>query len=87
MSSRKRRYKSKNQIDEDMNFKGQFNLHIILNWGFVILGGLLLIAAIPRKTAGIIDLGVFTLNVGTQLDLIRLIIGVILIYLGWRNLK
>ena len=73
-------------------FDGRYNfeskLKIIISYLFLIMAFLLLVSALPRKEAIVIDfLGIIKLNVGTQLDFIRLLIGLVLGYIGYKGVK
>ena len=62
-------------------------VQIVIGYMLLAFGFLLLISALPRQTSGIIDLKFFTINIGTQLDIIRLIIGIVLGYVGYKGVK
>ena len=51
---------------------------------FMIAGGLILFSAIPQKTPSTLNLGFISLNLGTQLDVVRLLLGTGLAVLGYK---
>ena len=49
---------------------------------FFICGAIILLSALPQQTPSIWDLKFIKINIGTSLDLIRIILGGITIYIG-----
>lgn len=50
----------------------------------LILGIMILISALPQSNPSIIDLGFIKINIGNQLDIIRLIMGFGFAFVGYK---
>jgi len=72
-------------IKKEGEMKGKYQK--FFGWILLILGILIIISALPQQTPSVIDLKFLKINIGTQLDLIRLVIGGILIFIGYKGIK
>lgn len=71
----------------DSRYNIESKIKIIISYLFMFIGLCSLIAAIPRSQSSVVSLFFFNVNLGTQLDLIRLIVGIVLIYIGLKGIK
>ena len=59
----------------------------ILGWILIVCGIIVGISALPRPYSEVVDLFFFKINLGTQLDIIRIFMCIALIWVGWRGVK
>ncbi len=65
----------------DVRFK------VVVGYFLMFCGFLLFLAALPRQASSVVDLRFIQLNVGTQLDFIRFVMGCILVYVGYKGTR
>jgi len=58
-----------------------------LGWILLICGIIVGISALPRPVSEVVKIFFFEVNLGTQLDIIRLLMCIALVWVGWRGIQ
>lgn len=82
----RKRFKEKEYSENTGNFMN-IQTQRILGWILVVSGIIVGISALPRQYSHVVDVFFFKVNLGTQLDIIRFLMCIALIWVGWKGVK